>query len=72
MSEPLPPRIPRAEAIGPSAIRTRLYDIEQENDRVLADIESCNNDLKTLLERNRDLVAEHEKLARKLMLWEDS
>lgn len=71
MSEQIPPRIPRAEAIGPDAIRARMYDIAEENERVLADIESCDSDRKALVERNRDLVAEYERLNRKLMLHED-
>lgn len=33
MSDSLPPRIPRALAVGRQKIRERLYDIEQELDR---------------------------------------
>jgi hypothetical protein len=66
----LPPRIPRAEAIwhnGDSTlIETRMYDIQQENVRVLEDIEACEREHQRLVERNHELVSEYEKLYVKL------
>ena len=40
MREHLPPRIPRGEAVGRYAITARIYDVEQELDRVRADLQA--------------------------------
>lgn len=66
----LPPRIPRAEAVwqnGDSThIETRMYDIREENQRVMEDIESCDRERERLVERNHQLVSEYERLYYKL------
>jgi hypothetical protein len=68
MAEPLPPRIPRGEAVGRPAILTRLYDIEQELGRVADELEANGREYEQLIERNHFLVSEHERLTRKLRL----
>jgi regulator of replication initiation timing len=68
VSEPLPPRIPRGDAVGRRAIAERMYDIEQELERVLADLEANQREYDGLAERNHFLVSEHERLRRKLRL----
>ena len=70
MTEPLPPRIPRAEAVGRVAIRTRLYDIEQELERVRTDIDSNQREYDALIERNHFLVSEQDRLEHKLAYLE--
>jgi regulator of replication initiation timing len=67
LSKYLPPRIPRAEAVGRSSISTRLWDIEQELDRVNVDIKANQREYDGLIERNHSLVSEHDRLRRKLM-----
>jgi hypothetical protein len=64
----LPPRIPRAEAVGRRAIRVRLYDIEQELDRVQDDLRANLREYDQLYEREHFLVSEHDRLRRKLSL----
>jgi regulator of replication initiation timing len=68
VSEPLPPRIPRAEAVGRRAIATRLYDVERELDRVNAALQANQREYDELAERNHFLVSEHDRLRRKLVL----
>lgn len=65
MSE-LPPRIPRAEAVGHRAILTRLYDIGEAVRRVDAELESNQREYEELSERRHNLVSEHDRLRRKL------
>jgi len=67
----LPPRIPRGEAVGERAIRTRLYDIEQEIDRLNEDFASNQREYETLLDKNHILRSEHDRLWRKLNKYED-
>ncbi len=71
MSELLPPRIPRAEAVGRARILTRLYDIEQELDRVNADVQANQREYEELSERSHFLVSEHDRLRRKLMFLDE-
>ena len=68
MSEPLPPRIPRAEAVGSLAVTTRLYDIERALERVNAALRANQREYDELVEQNHFLVSEHDRLRRKLML----
>jgi hypothetical protein len=68
MAETLPPRIPRAEAVGRQAIRIRLFDVEQELDRVQDDIRANLCEYDELYEREHFLVSEHDRLRRKLIL----
>jgi hypothetical protein len=72
MSDPLPPRIPRAEAVGRLAISTRLYDIQQELERVKDALDANQREYDELLERNHFLVSEHDRLRRKLLLLGDA
>jgi regulator of replication initiation timing len=67
VTAPLPPRIPRALAVGRDAIFARLYDLEQELDRVSADIEANQREYNLLIERNHFLVSEHDRTRRKLL-----
>jgi hypothetical protein len=67
----LPPRIPRGEAVGAWAIRTRLYDVEQELDRVNVDIQANQREYDALSDRAHELVSEHERLRRKLLLLDE-
>jgi regulator of replication initiation timing len=67
MSEPLPPRIPRAEAVGRYGITARLYDVEQELDRVNAELQANQREYDELVERQHFLVSEHDRLRRKLL-----
>jgi hypothetical protein len=62
----LPPRIPRAEAVSEQAIRTRLWDIEQELGRIKDDFDANQREYETLLEKNHFLVSEHRRLMTKL------
>jgi regulator of replication initiation timing len=71
MSEPLPPRIPRAEAVGRHMIATRLYDVEQELDRVNAEVQANQREYEELVERSHFLVSEHDRLRRKLLLLDE-
>jgi regulator of replication initiation timing len=64
----LPPRIPRAEAVGRPKILTRMYDIEQELERVQAALDANEREYAELVERNHFLVSEHDRLRRKLIL----
>jgi cell division protein FtsB len=64
---PLLPRIPRGEAVGRHAIITRLYDIEQDLERVNADIQANQREYDVLFERSHFLVSEHDRTRRKLM-----
>jgi regulator of replication initiation timing len=68
VSEPLPPRIPRAEAVGRLAVTTRLYDIERALERVNAALRANQREYDELVEQNHFLVSEHDRLRRKLML----
>jgi hypothetical protein len=72
VSEPLPPRIPRAEAVGRLAIATRLYDIEQELDRVNAAVQANQREYDELSEQYHFLVSEHDRLRRKLLLLDEA
>jgi regulator of replication initiation timing len=72
VSEPLPPRIPRAEAVGRLAIATRLYDIEQELERVNDGLQANQREYNELVERNHFLVSEHDRLRRKLILLDEA
>jgi regulator of replication initiation timing len=72
VSEPLPPRIPRAEAVGRLAIATRLYDIEQELERVKDALSANQREYDELIERNHFLVSEHDRLRRKLLLLDEA
>jgi regulator of replication initiation timing len=72
VSDRLPPRIPRGEAVGRVAILTRLYDIEQELERVAADIKANQREYDELIERNHFLVSEHDRTRRKLMYLDDT
>jgi hypothetical protein len=72
VSEPLPPRIPRAEAVGRLAITTRLYDIEQERERVKDALSANQREYDELIERNHFLVSEHDRLRRKLLLLDEA
>ena len=71
MAETLPPRIPRAEAVGHQAIRFRLFDIEQELGRVHDDIQANQREYDQLVDRNHELVSEHDRLRRKLILLDE-
>ncbi len=62
----IPPRVPRAEAVGRYAIRARMYDIEQELGRVHADLDANQREYDELFERQHFLVSEHDRLRRKL------
>jgi hypothetical protein len=68
----LPPRIPRAEAVGQIAILTRLYDIGQEVERVDADLAANQREYEELVERRHTLVSEDGRLRRKLMQLEEA
>jgi hypothetical protein len=68
LGEPLPPRIPRAEAVGRVPIMTRLYDIEQELERVNVALRANEREYDELSERSHLLVSEHDRLRRKLVL----
>jgi hypothetical protein len=68
MAEPLPPRIPRAEAVGLPKISMRLYDIEQALERVAAELATNQREYEELVGRNHELVSEHDRLRRKLLL----
>jgi hypothetical protein len=72
MTEPLPPRIPRAEAVGRLAISTRLYDIERALERVNADLRANQREYDELIERNHFLVSEHDRLRRKVLLLDEA
>jgi regulator of replication initiation timing len=72
VSEPLPPRIPRAEAVGRLAISTRLYDIERALERVNADLRANQREYDELIERNHFLVSEHDRLRRKVLLLDEA
>jgi cell division protein FtsL len=72
VSEPLPPRIPRAEAVGRLAISTRLYDIQQELDRVNAAVQANQREYDELSEQYHFLVSEHDRLRRKLLLLDEA
>jgi hypothetical protein len=72
VSEPLPPRIPRAEAVGRLAISTRLYDIERALERVNADLRANQCEYDELIERSHFLVSEHDRLRRKLLLLDEA
>lgn len=65
MSE-MPPRIPRAEAVGRQSILTRLYDIGEEVNRVDDDLVANQREYEELSERRHTLVSEHDRLRRKL------
>jgi regulator of replication initiation timing len=67
-AEPLPPRVPRAEAVGRTSIRARMYDIERELGRVGEQLEANGREYDELVERNHFLVSEHDRLRRKLAL----
>jgi hypothetical protein len=67
----LPPRIPRAEAVGRTAILSRIYDIEAELERVQDDIRANLREYDVLYEREHWLVSEHDRLRRKLR-WVDT
>jgi cell division protein FtsB len=71
VSEPLPPRIPRAEAVGRHTIAARLYDVEQDLDRVNADLQANQREYDELAERQHFLVSEHDRLRRKLLLLDE-
>jgi regulator of replication initiation timing len=71
VSDPLPPRIPRAEAIGRHKIATRLWDIEQDLERVNAQLQANQREYDELIERNHFLVSEHDRLRRKLLLLDE-
>ena len=60
------------EAVGVEKIQQRLLAIEQESARVIADIDSCDRERDALFQKNRNLVAEHNRLTAKLMLHEDN
>jgi regulator of replication initiation timing len=72
VSEPLPPRIPRAEAVGRPAISMRLYDIERALERVNADLRANQREYDELIEQNHFLVSEHDRLRRKLLFLDDA
>jgi regulator of replication initiation timing len=72
VSEPLPPRIPRAEAVGRLAISTRLYDIGRALERVNADLRANQREYDELIERNHFLISEHDRLRRKLLLLDEA
>lgn len=72
MREHLPPRIPRGEAVGRYAITARIYDVEQELDRVRADLQANEREYGELVERNHFLVSEHDRLRRKLMFLDEA
>jgi hypothetical protein len=69
-TEVLPPRIPRAEAVGRYAIRARLYDVEQALGRVGDELAANGREYDELIERNHFLVSEHDRLRRKLIQLE--
>jgi hypothetical protein len=70
MSSKLAPRIPRSEAVGHYSIEARLYDVEEELDRVDSDLAACVREYRTLDERRHFLVSEHVRLCAKLALLE--
>jgi hypothetical protein len=72
VSELLPPRIPRAEAVGRHAIATRLYDIERELDRVNAALQANQREYDELAEQSHFLLSEHDRLRRKLLLLDEA
>jgi regulator of replication initiation timing len=72
MSEPLPPQIPRAEAVGRRAISARIYDVEQELERVNTDLQANQREYEELIQRNHSLVSEHDRLRRKLLLLDEA
>jgi hypothetical protein len=67
----IPPRVPRAEAVGRGAIRTRMFDIEQEVDRLDADLAANQREYDELFERRHFLVSEHDRLRRKLVALDE-
>jgi regulator of replication initiation timing len=72
VNESLPPRVPRGEAVGRLAIATRLWDIEQELERVHADLQANQREYDKLLEQNHFLDSERDRLRRKLLLLEEA
>jgi regulator of replication initiation timing len=50
------------------AIATRLWDIEQELERVKDALSANQREYDELIERNHFLVSEHDRLRRKLLL----
>jgi regulator of replication initiation timing len=72
VNEPLPPRIPRGEAVGRLAISTRLYDVERELDRVNAALQANQREYDELVQQNHFLVSEHDRLRRKLLLLDEA
>lgn len=71
MSEPLPPRIPRAEAVGRHMFAARLYDVERELGRVNAELQANQREYDELVERSHFLVSEHDRLRRKPVLLDE-
>jgi cell division protein FtsB len=71
VSERLPPRIPRGEAVGYYAIRARLFDIEQQVGRVNDEVAANQREYDELRERLHFLVSEHDRLRRKLMYLDE-
>jgi chromosome segregation ATPase len=67
VTDRLPPRIPRAEAVGHPAILTRLYDTHEEIGRVDEDLAANQREYEELSERRHALVSEHDRLRRKLV-----
>jgi regulator of replication initiation timing len=72
VNEPLPPRVPRAEAVGRLAISTRLYDVEQELERVNTELRANQREYDELIERSHFLVSEHDRLRRKLLFLDEA
>jgi hypothetical protein len=67
----IPPRVPRAEAVGRYAVRMRMFDIEQELDRVDVDLAANQREYDELYERRHFLVSEHDRLRRKLVALDE-
>jgi hypothetical protein len=72
VSELLPPRIPRAEAVGRATIAMRLYDVERELDRVNAALQANQREYDELVQQSHFLVSEHDRLRRKLLLLDEA
>lgn len=67
----LPPRITRAEAVWPDAIKKRMYDIEQALDRSHETLAAHDREGDELLTRHNNMVAEWNRLQRKLLVLEE-
>ena len=64
-------RITRAEAVWPRAIAERMYDIEEALERSQKQIDAAEREHDELVERHNNMVAEWNRLQRKLLLFSE-